>query len=259
MRAWLDWGRGFNVRLAAENKAVVVKRKTQILAGAVWLTLTASAFAQGTFQNLDFEAANLPSVPVGGFVSSLSAIPSWTAYFSTNVTTQIWHNNYALGAVNISIIGPGFSGPASFPVIQGSYSVFLQSGLDGTATTRMSAAIAQTGIIPLTAMSLRFSVGSYLAGDPAQLVVSIGGQNIPIFPLTITASQTVYGADISGFAGQTKELRLTSFPSQSDPYHYFLIDSIAFSNQQIPEPNALGLIGIGALMFGWRLKTKRLL
>lgn len=214
---------------------------------------------QGTFQNLDFESANLPSVPVGGFVSSLSAIPSWTAYYSTNVTTQIWHNNYALGAVNISIIGPGFTGPAPFNVIQGNYSVLLQSGLDATATTRMSAAIAQIGTIPVTAMSLQFSSRQILSGDPAQLLVAIGGQDVPIFPLTTTGSYTVYGADISAYAGQIKELRLSSLPTQASPYNYFLIDSIAFSNLPIPEPSVLGLIGVGVLMFGWRLKTKRLL
>ena len=207
-------------------------------------------YAQGAFQNLDFEAANLPSVPSGGLVSSLTAIPSWTAFYSTNVTTQILHNNYALGAVNISIIGPGFAGAASFPAIQGNYSVFLQSGLL-QSTTRTLAAIAQTGIIPGTALSLRFSVGTYLVGDPAQLVVAIGGQNIPIFPLTTTASHTVYGVDISGFSGQTKELRLSALPTQADPYNYFLIDAIQFSNQPIPEPSACCLFGLGALLFGF--------
>jgi hypothetical protein len=36
--------------------------------------------------------------------------------------------------------------------------------------------------------------------------------------------------------------------------YYLFLDSIQFSIQPIPEPNATGLIGLGALFFGRRLR-----
>jgi hypothetical protein len=222
---------------------------------AAWLLCSACILArsQGTFLNLDFESASLPVVPPGqdgGLVSSLDAIPGWTAYYATSQTTQVLHNGVSLGAVNISILGPNYG---TSQILQGNNSVALQSGLL-FSSTRAVAAIAQTGTIPVSALSLQFLAKQIFFGDPTQLVVSIAGQNVPIVALSTTANYAVYGADVSGFSGQTTELRIAALPTAESPYNSFVIDSISFSAQPIPEPNALCLLGLGILFFGCRSK-----
>ena len=86
-----------------------MRLKNQFLTIVFSLALPSAIFSQGTFQNLNFEAANLPVIPngqVGGFVSSTDAIPSWTAYYGTSQTFQVLHNNFTTGGVNISVFGP---------------------------------------------------------------------------------------------------------------------------------------------------------
>jgi hypothetical protein len=57
----------------------------------------------------------------------------------------------------------------------------------------------------------------------------------------------ILGADISVFGGQTGELRFSGGG-------YF--DNIQFSSEPIPEPGALGLLVLGALLLGWQLRRK---
>lgn len=230
-------------------KSEICKTSPRVAAFIFSLTQLGNVLGQGTFQNMNFEQANVPVIPAGQFggsVSSLDAVPGWITYYGTNATTQVLHNNNTFGAVNISIIGPNWN---VFPVLQGSYSVFLQSGLVGFDPST-SASIAQTGVIPISALSIQLLAAIQAsASDPNQLIVSIGGQNIPLVALSTTPNYTVYGGDISGFSGQTRELRIGSFPSADDPYHYFEIDNILFSNQPIPEPGAgtIFLFGLAAL------------
>ena len=99
-------------------------------------------------------------------------------------------------------------------------------------------AIAQTGTVPASAMSVRFYG---LAG----FAVSFAGQTIPISQLDTTPNYNIYGGDISMFANQTGELRFTGGGS---------LDMIHFSSQQIPEPSTLGFFAAGVLFLGWRLR-----
>ena len=224
--------------------------KVQLLVAVCSLTL--SVVAQSTFQNLNFEQANLPVVPPGqpgGLVATSNAIPGWTAYYGDVLVPQITYNDMSLGAVNISILGPNWE---FFPILQGSYSVLLQSGLVAS-TTMTPASIAQTGLIPESALSVQWSA-ALIGGDASQLAISIGAQNLPIVPMSTTGGYTVYGADVSAFAGTTTELRISSVPALQSPYNWFLIDSIAFSSQPIPEPGTLGLFALGALLLGWHLR-----
>lgn len=215
------------------------------------VVLPLAVFGQGAFQNLNFEAANLPVIPSGQFggqVSSLDALPSWTAYFGTNQTSLVLHNNLTVGAVSISVFGPNFG---TSQILQGNYSVLLRSGLSGLDTPA-GAVLAQTGNIPATALSIQFMARQLLGNLSSLLVVSVGGQNLPLVPLSITPNYTLYGANISAYSGLTRELRIGSLPLAGPEYGSFLIDGIAFSNQAVPEPSTLGLLGLGALLFSFR-------
>src|SRR5262245_34159592 len=90
------------------------------LSAAMYAALS-SVQAQGTFQNLDFESANLSPIPpgqFGGFVPSTSAIPNWVGYLGSNQVAQVLQNNLTFGAASIDILGPNWSSPLG-TIIQG--------------------------------------------------------------------------------------------------------------------------------------------
>lgn len=75
-----------------------------------------SAPAQGTFQNLDFEAARVVFVE-GQYIDASSALPGWMAYSGTNQLSQIAFNFYThadaveLYGSNALVIGGNFTCP----------------------------------------------------------------------------------------------------------------------------------------------------
>src|SRR5205823_3181830 len=110
-------------------------------------------------------------------------------------------------------------------VIDGSYTVVLQAGLANSpgspgelAQTEVS--IRQTGLVPLGTESIFFKA----AAGFEPLSVSLAGQSIPTVAMGTGPNYTLYGGDISAFAGQTAELRFTALP----PFNNWSIDSIEF-------------------------------
>ncbi len=229
-----------------------MKSLSKLLRSFLFQTLAliaASAYPQGSFQNLDFESAILPSLPAGqygDYVSSLSGLPAWSVYLGTNQVTQVLQNNAALSSASVDILGPNWtasmgSGLNIKGVIEGSYSAVLQAGAYGFPLQYVDASISQVGLVPANAQSIQ--VKAY--GGP--LFVSFAGFNLPLITLATTPNYTLYGADISGFRGQSGALTLAA----SQPiFHYDTveIDSIVFS---IPEPTAFGLFSLGALLLGF--------
>jgi len=220
------------------------------------------AQGQGTFQNLDFESANLPypnSPQPPTAVSFADAFPGWIGYAGINQLTTSFNNGVSGGSALVTLITPNtVSLSLSNYVISGHYTAVLATGVNGIDPVPpfISAAIAQTGLIPLGTQSLRFSVGSLSAVSDLRL--TLNGQNIPIFPLSAGSNYQVYGGDISAFAGLTEELRFTEL-AISFPFVFAYLDDIEFSSQAIPEPGVFGLFVFGALLLGWRLLRKRTL
>lgn len=213
----------------------------ELLAVFTILASSFGIFGQGTFQNLDFEMANLSGFSPGT-VPMVNALPGWQGYLGVNQTANAYYNDLSLGAAAISI----HSSLSTKPPIQGSYSVILQGQFNpNNVPGRDSAAIAQTGQIPANSLSLRFYSGSEF------MQASFAGQSISLVQLGITGSYIIFGGDISAFAGQTGELRFT-MPSVAFSYNIPYLDSISFSAQQIPEPSTFGLFGIGVLLLGCR-------
>lgn len=218
----------------------------------VTATCVLNARGQGTFQNLNFEAANnLPNLSPGetAFVSMSNALPGWTGYIAgTNQTAQAIYNSISAGAALITLIG--HSSAVSNDVIAGNYTATIDAGEVGPSA--VSAAIAQTGSVSLTAQSLRFDASGNVVG---YMAVTFDGQNIPFYRLSAGPNYEVYGGDISGFAGQTGELRFTENPTASNPFATAFLDNIVFSTTPVPEPTACALVLCGAGVFGvtrWR-------
>ncbi len=199
--------------------------------------LTPVARGQGTFKNLDFELPITPLTPVNSQVPTADGLPGWTAYTYGSPQSSIVYNTVSLGAAAVSLQGPG----SSWPSLQGSYMVILQGSSGGTPG---SAAIGQTGQIPLAARSLIFW-GSL--ND-----VSFGGQTLPFFQLGATPNYNIYGADISALAGRTGELLFTAAPTR-----FQLLDNIQFSTQPIPEPSIPALTALTACFLGRALTRRR--
>ncbi len=229
------------------------------------LLAASSALAQGAFQNLDFESANLPFIPPGQYGSDVApsnAFPGWTVD-----TAQVLQNNFTLGVPSVDIFGPcGTIGTSEAPVIDEFYSALLVSGyLPDTPSPIRSSSLSQIGQVPATAHSIQLKV----IGDPAHFTVSLAGQVVPLTQIGTGAdyvythvfcggdyyvgpTYTLYGADVSQFAGQTVELKITEVGTADSIYNRALFDDIQFSPSTIPEPNVLTLSALGAVLLTWR-------
>jgi len=193
-----------------------------------------STWAQGSFQDFDFESAVI--VPAGApFVEFAPAFPGWTGYLGTNQQSVALFNSLAIGTAVIALLGPGWS---SVDIIAGNYTAVLQAGSDPRGSlTPVDASISQTGLIPAGAQSIQF----LSTGARNGFTVSLNGHQIPMAILGTQGRFNVYGGDVSQFAGLTEELRITALSAPSSPANLYL-DSIQFSDMVVPEPGAAALL-----------------
>lgn len=190
------------------------------------IIVVASAQAQITFQDLDFEGGQLVPVPGSpGLYNASSAIPGWTAYMSGVPQSAISLDGGSLmvGHAYLTLIGPPNT------AFQGRYTFSFAAGVDQSSQATIPVSLSQTAQVPADAKSLQF-LASYAP------TVTLGGQQLTVIPLsTGPLLGTVFGADISGFAGQTLELSFA--PSIGFAY----LDDVRFSSAAIPEPSAISL------------------
>jgi hypothetical protein len=218
-----------------------------------WATLLAavSAEAQGTFQNLNFESANLTPIPsgqYGGEVPISSAMPGWDASIGGVAVTQVLQNSSTLGGAHIDIFGPNWSSDNP-GIIDGNYTVFLQAFNVGQGNV----SLWQTGTIPANTESIEFSAWNNPTPGSSALVVTFSGNSLSPVPIGSGVSPsgqsyTVYGANIAPYAGESGQLEFTSVASDAGA-NWNELDDITFSSQAIPEPSPLALTGVGALLF----------
>jgi hypothetical protein len=220
------------------------------LRSIVWLVVVSLTFLRSAsgqvFQNLDFESANLSPIPAGQFggeVPITDAIPGWTGYLGTAQVSQVLQNDYTLGAASLDILGPNWSLSG---IIDGQYTVVLQPGAGSSGVT-VGVSISQTGLIPTSTESLFFKAQPN--SGATTLLVSLGGQNVSFSAISTGPNYTLYGGNISAFAGQAEQLTITAVANAGNLWY---IDDIQFSPSSVPEPSTLGLIALGGLLFGLR-------
>jgi hypothetical protein len=216
----------------------------------VWLVVVSLALfrnASGqSFVNLNFEDATIvpdlssPYYPYAVYASQ--AIPGWTTvgFLGPN---DILYNDLTLGTPNVSLLGLNDQyGPAP---LDGAFSIILQAYAYGE-----SPSISQTSLVPATAESLFFKAQAGTGSTTPILQVSLGGQDIPFSAISTGANYTLYGGNIpSTLEGQVENLTFSAFPEGGNTWE---IDNIQFSPSSVPEPTTLGLIALGALLFGLR-------
>ena len=222
----------------------------------IWIGLSLIAFSRDTsgqnFINLNFEQAKIvrdtssPYYPYAVYVSD--AIPGWTISNNFMGTNEIFYNDLSLGAPSVALFGT--NSEYSPPPLDGKFSIGLYGGAPENYPP-LGVSISQTGLIPTDAESILFiAQGSFATGP---LLLSLGGQNISFTAISTTPDYTLYGGDISAFAGQVEPL---TFTTPAGVNNYWELDDIQFSSSPLPEPDVLSIFGIGILLF-YRLKKVR--
>jgi len=213
-----------------------------------------SAFAQGTFQNLDFEQPTLLLIPGDpyGSVQFAPAFPGWTGIVGGISQSNALYNNLFLDSSGIAILDHGFRYAV---ILEGNFTAVLQAG-PGLGSQPADTTLWQTGLIPVGSQSLRFiAYDDYFRGT---FSVSMGGQTLALIPLSAGTNYTLYGADISAWAGKAAQLSFTAFagPPHVTGENALYLDSIDFSDVAIPEPSVLTLAALGTLFLTWRLRHR---
>lgn len=204
----------------------------------------ANVYAQG-FLNRGFETTTMTPVVFPGGTRYVATVPGWAWSPPGNAVNgdpnSVGYNDFALDAP--AVILQGISSPFS-PAISGSYSILLQGGSQSVPSSSYSA-IWQSGQVPADAQSLIYWGGA--------LQVTFDGHSLAPVAIANTASYTIWGMDISAYAGQTGELRFTKPWLPTNFSDGALLDNIQFSSVAVPEPSALALCGVSLLLlFGIR-------
>jgi hypothetical protein len=218
---------------------------TSLVALAIPVAFAASARAQGTFQNLDFESAHIPNGTQPGPIATTNALPGWSVYYGASQVTQISYDDISLGASQVTLVST--NDPFGPNAIQGNFSVLLQGGPAGTDVS-----IRQSSLVPVTAESITFEAN--VAGP---MSVSLGGQNISISAIGAGTNYTIFGGNIPlSMAGQIEQL-VFSDPGAVGGNNAWTIDSIVFSPNMVPEPSMLGLLTASGLLLALHCRRKK--
>jgi hypothetical protein len=211
------------------------------------LLMSGEAMHSQGFVNLDFESAQIIPVIGGGSPSDITtanALPGWTVYYGSAQVTQISYNAPAGGSTWVNLWA------TNGEQISGNYSVLLQGGLTASA-----ASISQTALVPALTESLLFEANQ--ARGAGTLQVLLDGQDLTLFALATGANYTLYGADISPYAGLTETLEFSALEvSGSNFANDWNIDNIQFSPSAVPEPGSFGLSALGGLFLALRCWRK---
>jgi len=86
--------------------------------------------------------------------------------------------------------------------------------------------------------------------DVGTFQVFVGGQNVPFSALGLGPNYTLYGANISAWAGDTEQLTFSAMEGgQGVGLNNWVLDDISFSPTGVPEPDPFILTGLGGTLF----------
>jgi len=223
-----------------------MKSHCAILNFLIFLLAEPCIFGQG-FINLNFEQANVSGYAVNSSsVPVTSAFPGWQAYYGGTMKSEVWYDATSLGGNIISIWDANTQGTYA---ISGKFSAALFASLN------VSSSISQTGTVPVGTESLTVDI----AANSDAFSVSLGGDTLSLTALfeggTVNNPYTLYGADISSFAGLTSQQLTITCLAGGDP-NGMIVDNIQFSSSPVPEPGVMALAAFAAASVGVGLRRK---
>ena len=225
--------------------------KTYLILAAALAIANISA-GQTTFQNLDFEAADVSGVQPGGAIATSLAFPDWQALYNTTPFSQVSYDGISIGAQQISIVD-NYS-PYGLTAIQGNYSADLFAAtFPGNS---YSVTLSQTALVPLGTQSVELDVNQ----EPSSsFLVTLGGAQVNMVPVQAFANFTLWGGNVSSFAGQNETLNITELPPANQQFSPSLLelDNITFSPNAVPEPDTLALALTGGAVLAARRRHRR--
>jgi len=227
----------------------------------VLLAFFQNLYGQG-FVDLDFESPTLVTVGWSPYVSFAQAFPGWSESAGTlapggTLTPIAVYDGLPIDSADICIMDthPLNAAWLAGAVMQGNYSAILAAGI-GSSSLSTDVTLSQTGLIPVGTESLQFKANGVFYSNPSgAFTVTLGGQTLSLTVLGTGTNYTLYGANVSQWAGQTADLAFTEFaenPHREDTY--LGLDAIQFSPEAIPEPSVIGLVSISVLFLCWRMK-----
>ncbi len=214
-----------------------------------------------SFRNLDFETAHPPynfvpgEFPTGHVVLVSEALPSWSVWYSSERKDTMMYNVMSLGGSAVSLSDKDFECQQQLPLINGNNTLVMFGGRGGLFGEPMDVAITQEGTIPGNAQSLRYFAYNGLA---PLFSLSFNGVDLPAQQLEQQpAGYWLYAANVSGVAGQTGELRLTTHSPGPSGFIQVTIDDLQFSTSPVPEPSSVALFLLGSGLLFWHRRAKR--
>ena len=230
------------------NKLLLIALAASVIIGA----------SAQSFQNLGFESANVSNPDGLHSVAFSNAFPNWQAVGAATYPS-LSRTNLSFGSVtrayyNSSDLDQMTIGIHDTDTIQGKYTAWVEADLGSMHTGVLQ--LFQTGMIPATAQSLRFTTSSYssLAGFSEQLSVQINGTTLALLPTSVLPTVTTWAADVYGYANTLSELRFTfraDYPFAGFDPHVFVgigLDAINFSFAAVPEPGPVLLLSFGLVL-----------
>jgi hypothetical protein len=149
--------------------------KTKLLALVFVVISAGQSQAQGTFQNLDFESAQLAFIdsPTNHLIATVNALPGWSAFSGTNQLAYIQYG------INGGIVPPiWLSSQTNTGAIDDSFSVGVGEN------TFYTGSISQTALVPADAQSLLFKMSG-------SVDVWLGGQDLSYIAISNALNYTL--------------------------------------------------------------------
>jgi len=160
-----------------------------------------------------------------------------------------------------AVVGNAVWGRPQQPVLSGNYSAAI---LAHNSQGSSSPGLAQTGIIPMNAMSLQFSTGwggaiEYV-NAPTGLRLSFRLDNVELPLVKLESSDESadrWGVDLSGHQGFVREIQFVlSADTEVFSEGAIIVDDVAFSAQTVPEPGCASLILMGGMVLSLLRKNR---
>ena len=232
---------------------------------AACVAVVLACFATGTsaqsFEDLDFDAANV-GTPYGPVELTWDrAAPGWSHADGDNTSDITWVPNAGYSQSYVLLVSP-------FGAASGAYGFGLKSGTfheDEPRGPFVYAEISQTGRLGAQVTTLAM-LGSSVMFEVTLNGIAIAMQPVGLDPTSPTYAQDLlyysgeWTGDVSAFAGQVVDLQITDLMTSPEA-SMLAIDQIEFL--PIPEASTAAMLALGLLaMFSgrwrrWPRSTRR--